>query len=111
LNSSIVIGAILDSAHVFKRKIQIPDPLSKFPNFHQKKKVKFPPPSNTKQANSPGMPGGGMSRFRFDSRITTRSTGYSGQNYTCQILVYQPLSCSKNVRWKMDGVSFNQPYI
>jgi hypothetical protein len=23
---SIVIGAILDSAHVFKRKIQIPDP-------------------------------------------------------------------------------------
>jgi hypothetical protein len=26
LNSSIVIDAILDSAHVFKRKIQIPDP-------------------------------------------------------------------------------------
>ena len=26
LNSSIVIDAILDSAHMFKRKIQIPDP-------------------------------------------------------------------------------------
>jgi hypothetical protein len=34
LNSSIVIGAILDSAHVFKRKIQIPDPLSKFTTLH-----------------------------------------------------------------------------
>jgi hypothetical protein len=34
LNSSIGIGAILDSAHVFKRKIQIPDPLSKLPTFH-----------------------------------------------------------------------------
>jgi hypothetical protein len=34
LNSSIVIGAILDLAHMFKRKIQIPNPLSKFPTFH-----------------------------------------------------------------------------
>jgi hypothetical protein len=33
LNSSIVVDAILDPAHVFKRKIQIPDPLSKFPTF------------------------------------------------------------------------------
>jgi hypothetical protein len=31
-NSSI--DAILDSAHVFKRKIQIPDPLNKFPTFN-----------------------------------------------------------------------------
>jgi hypothetical protein len=59
LELSIVIGAILDSAHVFKRKIQIPDPLSKFPHLPLEKKVKFPPSSNTKQANSPGMPGGG----------------------------------------------------
>jgi hypothetical protein len=71
LNSSIVIDAILDSAHVFKRKIQIPDLLSKFPTFQAstRKKFKFAPSSNTKQANCPGMPGGGMSRFRFDSRI------------------------------------------
>ena len=58
LNSSIVIGAILDSAHVFKRKIQIPDP-KQIPHLPLEKKVKFPPSSNTEQANSPGMPGGG----------------------------------------------------
>jgi hypothetical protein len=33
LNSSIVIDAILDSAHVFKRKIQIPDPLKQIPHL------------------------------------------------------------------------------
>ena len=68
MNSSIVIDAILDSAHMFKRKIQIPDPQKQIPHLSLEKKVKFPPSSNTKQANSPGMPGG-MSRFRFDSRI------------------------------------------
>jgi hypothetical protein len=46
------------AAHVFKRKIQIPDPISKSPPS-TRKKVKFPPSSNTKQANSPGMPGRG----------------------------------------------------
>jgi hypothetical protein len=57
LNSSIVIDAILDSAHVFKGKIQIPD--KQIPHLPLEKNVKFPPSSNTKQANSPGMPGGG----------------------------------------------------
>jgi hypothetical protein len=33
-------------------------PPKQIPHLPLEKKVKFPPPSNTKQANSPGMPGG-----------------------------------------------------
>jgi hypothetical protein len=52
-----------------KEKFKFPTP-KQIPHLPLEKKVKFPPSSNTKQANSPGMPGGGMSRFRFDLRIT-----------------------------------------
>ena len=74
LNSSIVIDAILDSAHMFnykKNSISRP-PISKFPTFHSKKKIKFPPSSNTKQANSPNMPGPpppGCSVTRLSQRL------------------------------------------
>jgi hypothetical protein len=40
-----------------KEKFNFPT-LKQIPNLPLEKKVKFPPSSNTKQANSPGMPGG-----------------------------------------------------
>ena len=67
LNSSIVIDAILDSAHVFKRKIQIPDP-KQIPHLPLEKS------SNSRllqilNKQIPQVCPGGMSRFRFESRI------------------------------------------
>ena len=69
LNSPSSLAPFWIQHTCLKEKFKFPTP-KQIPHLPLEKKVKFPPSSNTKQANSPGMPGGGMSRFRFDSRIT-----------------------------------------
>ena len=65
LNSPSSLAPFWIQHTCLKEKFKFPTP-KQIPHLPLEKKVKFPPSSNTKQANSPGMPGGGGGCQGFD---------------------------------------------